>query len=316
MLRLLAALLVTSQGEATSPPTLPALEKRLELHGLLHDFALDSKGTRVVTITPKDGGIALWKLADGAQLWRSEELGTRWVSFCEGDKRIVCGMGIPAVTLVDAKDGRKLASNGFPIDGPIHSFVSDPDGRWAWLGLEQGLLRLVPGDVSGWSRRSLEGGGARVLALDEDATWLAAGCKDGAVRFANSKSASVDDKKVIAGCGSPISALAFGPKVLVTAAEDGSLRTWALTSQKEKSVLASGAPVVRALAVEPRAGWLAAGDERGNLVLWSLDKGLELARWTVADGSSLVALQFAPKEKRLYAAAGKQLLTLDLRELK
>lgn len=297
-----------------SPAALPTLATRLELPDLVTDLTLDLRGGRLFTVTVK-GTVNAWKLGDGTKLWESTELGTRWVNFC--GKTVLCGLTFTAVTEFDSEDGTKRSSVGGPVSqSTMTGCATDTRGRWIWFGGDNGLARLTPGDVQGWSRRKVENGGVTVLATDEEGDLLAVGGRDGSVRFVNVKSANVDDKKVLTGTGGPVTALAVGSKALVAAAEDGSVRVWTISSGKEKLVLAGSGSPARALALDEKAGWVLSGDAQGTLVLWSLAKGVELGRWPVEGGAAIRDLELATKERRLYVAAGPRVLELDLTSLK
>lgn len=300
-------------AQAPAPAAL-ALEARVlvECEGPLRDMALDPKGNRVFTLT-KECVLTAWNRKSAQTDWRKDDTGL-WAIEC-GDKVLLATMGLPTALTFALDSGAEGPRIGGPPGGQVYGFAADARGRWVWIGVEKGLIRLTPGNVDGWSRRELANEGVTVLALDEDGDWLAAGGKDGSVRFANCKSANVDDEKVLSGTGGAITALAFGPRVLVAAAADGSVRVWDLASNKEELALAGSGAATRALAVAAKPGWIASADEAGTVVLWSLSKGTELGRWKDPGGAAGVALAF-PDAKTLLVAVEARVLTLDLSQVK
>ncbi|HEX6886306.1 MAG TPA: WD40 repeat domain-containing protein [Planctomycetota bacterium] len=275
------------------------------------DLALAHDGARLFTLTETRERSA-WYVKDGVEDWRHAD---EHLVAIDAAKTGLLGTGaFPAALLFDPETGVRVTANGYP-DPPAATLVADPDGRWVWIGTQNGLVRLVPGDVQTFNRRPLENGGVTRLALDGTGKLLAAGGKDGTVRFANAQGASVDEKRVLVGPASPVSALAFGPKVLIVAHEDRSVRLWKLATNKLELELAPGGAPVWDVVVPERAAWFAYGDGDGQVLLRSLTKDVVLARGRTGAGP-IKALVLAEKPATLYVASGKKVFTFDLSGVK
>ena len=276
----------------------------------LTELALQAGSGRLFVLA-KSGRLLAYQLADARELWRVEDS-----SVCAIDctEKALIGTGpFPTARRFDPATGVMETNNGFP-HGRAAEIVADPGGRWVWIGTDLGVVRLVPGEVETYSKRSLEGGVTR-LALDRKGELLAIGGRDGKVRFTNAESANVDEKRVLAGPASPITALALGPKVLLVTHEDRSLRLWNLATNKQKLEFTPAASVVHELVVDDKAAWFASGDADGNVHVRSLGKDVVLARATSGKGA-VEAMALEPKEGTLFVASGTQVFTLDLEGLK
>jgi WD40 repeat protein len=272
-------------------------------------MAVDAKGESLFTLGA-EGELMAWGLASGKQIWSHTDPALHRLE--STDKKLVVVGTIPLLWTFDSEDGKQMSAIGGPPPyTETAGFASDSRGRWAWIGQERGLIRVTPGDVNGWSRRGLDIGGVTTLALSSDDDLLAVGGKDGTVRFANCKSANVDDKRVLRGHTGAVSALAFAGKTLVSGGEDGTVRVWNLASSKQKHFLREKGPVVSILAGEQSVVVAAAGAS-GELVVWDAGKGAELARWKNEAGAAIVALDLADKGRTLAVAAGARVLVFDL----
>jgi len=303
--------LVWLQQAALAPPPLTATPV-VEAGAPLRDMTLDATGKSVFTLS-EAGVLVSWSTRDWKSAWSLEKRGA-WAVDVAGEGLLVT-MATPRALRVDA-----AGASGANLPGPpqllTHACAVDPKGEWVWVGVPEGLVRLAPALEKGWSRVELENGGVTALALDEKGERLAIGNRDGSVRFADAKTGELDYARVAQGPASEVTALAFGPKALVAASADGSMRVWNPSSALVKAELRqSGAPV-RVLAVAGRAGWFASGDGDGNVLVWTLG-GSVRAQWkNPLPGAPIVALAFAPDEKALFAAAGARVLALDLASVK
>lgn len=305
----LALLLLQSPSPSVTPPT---LEPLLACDEVVRDFSIDARGEVLVTLTEKE--LVCWKLDRKEALWRAPAHAQRWVSHC-GDS-VLCGYPICIVDSFEAKSGKSESGVGGSTAGLAKScFAADPKGRWAWFGGDQGLERLTPGNVNGWSRRKVEDCTITALAIDAEGEQLAVGCGQGVVRFANSESANVDKKKLLEGSGSPVTAMVFADKVLVVADRGGAVVAWTVASCKRKLVLQENGASVLALAAYAKEDWIASADAEGALVLRKLDKGAELGRWTLEGGKAPARIAFTPKQRLLFVATDKAILRVDLSTL-
>ncbi|MSR63064.1 MAG: hypothetical protein EXS08_11530 [Planctomycetes bacterium] len=304
-----------SEVPQSEVPQSKVLESRplLDAGAALRDLALDARGKRVFTLSDA-GELKAWSTHDGQSAWSLEARGA-WAVDAAGEGLLLT-MATPSVLRVEAAAGALGATLAGPSDLLTLACAVDPHGAFAWVGVPDGLVQLAPGLEKGWSHQELDNEGVTALALDAAGAQLAVGGHDGSLRFADAHSGELDYKRVLRVTPSPVTALAFAPKLLVAANEDRSLRVLNLASGQVKLQLKQDGAPVRLLAVAAKAGWFASGDGEGNVLVWQLAQGTVLAHWSAASLGALVALAFAPDEKTLYAAAGQRVLALDLGPLK
>jgi hypothetical protein len=280
-------------------------------------FALDEKQTRIALLTV-DEQISLVQRANDKPVW-SHANENPSIDIAIGGEFVIAGMTIASYSAFELESGRPVTAVGAPDVFAASTCVAvDPKGRWVWLGSEKDALqRVTAADAWAWSRRGLSHGGSTAMALSADGDLLAVAGADRTLRFVNSKSAQVDDKKVFEGLESPALTLAFDSKsaLLASTGEDKVVRIWAVASGKTKAKLVGHEGIVRALAFDPK-GRLAAGDEKGVVKIWSVDKGEVLFELPNAGGGAVTDLEFVDKGKALLGACGVNgLLLWDLSKL-
>jgi WD40 repeat protein len=257
--------------------------------------------------------VAAWNARDGARAWRLEKPGA-WALDCT-EAALVVTMATPSALSVDLASGAPGATLAGPSGELTRAGAVDPRGRWAWVGVQRGLVHLDPSAEGGWRAVELENGGVTALALDEAAARLAAGGQDGGVHLVDALTGEVD-QRILKGSATPVTALAFAPKLLVVAAEDRTIRLWNPVGGTIRVQMNHGGEAVRVLTVAPKAGWIASGDGQGSVLLWQIARGTVLANWRDDLGGRVVALAFAADERSLLVAAGARVLALDLAGVK
>jgi hypothetical protein len=282
-------------------------------------FALDEKQTRIALVAgARDVSLVL--RAKDERIWeRSGDFFAMFDVEIAGD--FVIATSIRAMyEAFELDSGKPKQSTGAAdFEATTTCSAVDPQARWIWIGSDNDVLqRITPGVMNGWSRRNVGHGGSTAMALSPDGDLLAVAGADRTIRFANSKSAQVDDKKVFEGLDSPALTLAFDLKsaLLASTGEDKVVRLWTVASGKTKTKLTGHEGVVRALAFDPKSARLAAGDDKGAVKVWSVDKGEVLFELPNAGGGAVTDLEFVDKGKALLGACGVNgLLLWDLSKL-
>ncbi len=282
-------------------------------------FALDAKQTHVALLL-ENHNVSLVSRAKDERLWLlSEKLFPAFDIDIAGEC-VFTSLTMAAYAAFKLENGEFLPATGAPdFQATTACSAIDPQGRWVWFGSERtSVQRVTPGVVGAWSVRQLGHGGSTAMALSPDGDLLAVAGADRTIRFVNSKSAQVDDKKVFEALDAPALTLAFDPKsaLLVSTGEDKLLRIWTVASGKTRAKLAGHEGLVRALAFDPKSALLAAGDEKGVVKLWNMSKGEVLRELTCEGGGAVTDLEFVDKGKALLGACGINGLCLwDLSKL-
>ena len=316
---LLAGARTTTQEAGGVAPSLPS-RAIAESGSRVTHLVSDPRRSVIYTATEK-GTIAAWDPKKAAALWATTKEVPGITGLAAGGDFVVFTLsGLGAVFVLEAETGQaQTGVGGTAVAAKATCVVSDVRDRWVWVGTEEGVLqRLVVGNVQGWSNRSLKNGGILALALEPEGDLLAVAGRDKTIRLANAASASVDDKKVLAGHTAAITAIAVAPKasVLVSGAEDHTVRVWSVASGKCKFQLDAHLATIRGIAIDPKGARCASGDEQGVTKLWNLAKGEELATLKLEASGPVAALVFLDKGKTLAVAAGGTCVTLwDLSQL-
>jgi len=197
-----------------------------------------------------------------------------------GVARVITGHRDVVTDLAFSPDGAALASSG--RDGTVR-------------------LHLLRGARS--SRVvSRHAAAAQRVAFSPDGQLLASGGKDGVVRLHRQGGAGGGAGEDLGSPGGSVEALSFAPggKTLAWAGEDPGVTRWSVRGHKVAARLlpAAGSRArILSLAHSPDGKLLAVGDAAGNLSLWDLTTGAELA--TPRHGAAVHALAFSPDGRTL-----------------
>ena len=216
-------------------------------------------------------------------------------------------------------------------DQSTSGMTADPRNRWVWLGTDKGFVaRVAPGNSKEWSRRSLDNGGVRAMAVDPKGKTLAVGGADGTVRFVDDSSAKVDDKHVWKGHAAPVTTIVWSDNgsLLVSGDESGRVLVRAVATGKERGAFQAHTGAVQCLSLHPKGGWLASGDATGSVRCSHAESGAELARVALPKASAtvepksavriqrtktgVVGLTFVEQGDRLIAAGDNLLVAFDV----
>jgi serine/threonine-protein kinase len=186
----------------------------------------------------------------------------------------------------------------FPMLQPIDAMALAPDGQRIAVGTQAGgtppLAYVKTWEIAGRKEASTMTAGASVLALDyfpdTKALKVLSGTKDGTAKVWDSKGVELAALKDAHPAGvNAVAVCPKGPKVFVTAGEDGTLKVWDATQLKsdmtplqvfKNNMLWGAVPApYRALAFSADGKLLAAGDQRGGLTLYDTSNWKEVRQY-------------------------------------
>lgn len=277
---------------------------------------------KVLYTADRDNGLHAWDIKKGKFLWdaKDQSYSTPPIGMGVGKDHITLIHGVPSFGIYDIEDGSALpGAVGVMHTGSLLTMVFDPKGKWLWLSTSKGgAIRLTPGNVNGYSQRSLPNKGTMCMALGPKAKVLALGGQDGSVRFIEAGTTKKDEKKIFEVFDKPVSAIKINPKgkLLAVASESGDLHIVSLKKGKLELELEGHKDLIYALAFDPKGRWLASGDTKGNIHLWDLKKGGEPATFKTKLKDPVSDLHFLGKGEALVSASGGTDIQLwDLSEL-
>jgi WD40 repeat protein len=274
----------------------------------LRDLTVDTSGKFLVTLD--NGRVRGWKRDERYQeSWSTIHAGAAAAVVCN-ERDLVVFLRLPYVETYDFRTGEKHVDIAGSQEGEVQGAVSSPTGKWVWCGAADGVVRMAERDP--WKRLELGNGGVTVLALSEDSRRLAVGGRDGTVRFVDTEEVALEKREPLRVSEAAITALAFGPRVLVAAAEDGALRAWRANQLDEVFALQGGEGVARVVQLEPCTTSFACGEIKGDVTLRSWKDGQPMGRWVGAEEAPVAAMAYLAREKKLLVAVKAQVLELKV----
>jgi WD40 repeat protein len=248
-----------------------------------------------------------WQEAEGPRQVESGWHRGRQVVFSPDGKLLAeCSDAEPGVRVLDVASGRLRRTLEVPDLEPYrHYYVAfSPDGKLlaAYGGTnDRSAVHLWEAATGKYVQR-LDGGGA--LAFSPDGKLLAAGSQVWDLAAGKELSVTPESHRVA------IERIVAGPKdMVVTAADDDTIRVWDTTTGKQRLRLAHGSRggTVRALALAPDGARLVSSSMRDDAVyLWDLAAGRRIYRLPGHGkmGSIAAAAAFTPDGKSFLTWGG------------
>ncbi len=321
-------------------PPPPAAREVLACEGWVRSFAVHDDGKSAFVLTQGPGqqsALLAVDLKAGKTAWTTVPQGE---PECMGaGKKVVVVAERYQVGLLwqcyDVVKGDKVRMpQGAALSGKATIVVVDERDPYVWMGTDEGMVgRLLRGSPRDYTTIGLGNGGVRSLTLAPKSNNCVVGGADGSLRFLDWNTCKVEGKPWQGHAGA-VTAVLQDEKTgcLVSADETGRVLVRAETG-KERAAFQAHQAAVQCIAVHGKRGWLATGDASGNVRLFRLDKGTELAAMSTpkagAESSSpskdaraagdrrgLAGLAFVDDGARLIAAGDKSLVAFDLTQVR
>lgn len=178
-------------------------------------------------------------------------------------------IGDEPVTLLDGREEVDIGSQ----NGLISAIATSPDGRVV-------VTAAAEGSVRAWSPSTGECVGELELTADVSSLAVATdgrlcviGCDDGTAHLAKLPDLRVS--RVLSAHTGPVTAvdIASSRRILVTAGEDGSVRTWDPVGGGGRVTKRYHEGAVGAVAISRDRRWIASGGWDGKIVIWAARTG-------------------------------------------
>ena len=192
------------------------------------------------------------------------------------------------------------AGDALPHQKPVSAVGFSPDGRMLVSGCEDGIARVWQlGLDSGIGQPMRHGEGVRNIAARPDGKAIATVTAAGNVWLWDASSTRSIAHAKGHGAGARFE-IRFNPAgtILVTAAEDATIRCWNGATLEPAGPVIKMAAWVRCVAISPDGSSLAAGDQTGKLGFWDMRTGQALAP-LAALHQSVTAMAYNPDGTRL-----------------
>ena len=258
---------------------------------------LNLSGLGLLRLTP-DASLVVFADQAGVQRWEGNDAPPRPLA----DAQIAVDLLAVASQVVAAVD-RNGTVRFWREDQPprvlaslsrreIRSLAVAPNGQWVVLGLQNGLVRVIP-TTNGDAPFFLPGrhrGPVTALAISPDARTIASGGDDRLIQLWTQ-----GRQQILRGAGHPIRSLAFSPdgSRLASGSLGGVVRLWDLQTEKSLTDYSGHTDTVTCLVFSPDGLTLASGSEDRTIKLWDAQTGHE--RLSLAGHTETLAdLAFAP----------------------
>ena len=231
-----------------------------------------------------------------------------------GHKDAVRAVAFLGERLISASDDgtvqmRDLTSESAPVlwsmSGAVRSLATSPDGHQVASGLIDGILQLAPVDAGDHPEALFESAGATVTSVSFASTGggLAATWLDGRIALWNLDQSLATPLKTWQLDGRANSVDFSSDGQLLAVGGDTAVHLW----QADGEEVTVGPPAydsaVRSLAFSDNGQWLAAGTERGDLLLWERANLVESQQVLIGHRSAITSLEFHPDSGLLASAS-------------
>jgi WD40 repeat protein len=266
--------------------------RRVKLDGRKHSGAvvslafLDMSGGDDLVLVSADelGTIHTWRTTDGTPLSPEQRPGDWWpaprvgvVSVVPLEAGLFCGAWSDGtVAVIDSV----LNARSIVHERPVTCLASNPDGRFLVLGGATGEVAIVPRPAEGWiglERATIDwhpahNGPVSHLAISWDGRFVASGGEDTLLVTWETVNGAVPTSRLasLRGHEDEITAMAFQPGSweLVTAARDGTVRTWDVETVEPSSPFASMGAEITSIACSSNGRFAITGTATGALAWW------------------------------------------------
>lgn len=321
------------------PPPLAAREV-VACEGWVRGFAVqeDGKSAFVLTQGPAQrSALFAFDLKAGKTTWTTVPQGEP-ECMAAGTKVVVVAeryqVGLMWQCYDVVKGDKVRMPQGAVLSGKATVVVVDERDPYVWMGTDEGMVgRLLRGSPRDYTTIGLGNGGVCSLTLAPKSNNCVVGGADGTLRFLDWNTCKVEGKPWQGHTGA-VTAVLQDEKTgcLISADETGRVLVRAETG-KERVAFQAHQAAVQCIAVHGKRGWIATGDASGNVRLFRLDKGTELAAMSkpraeadpsipgkdaraAGGGRGLAGLAFVEDGARLIAAGDKSVVAFDLSQVR
>jgi WD40 repeat protein len=229
-------------------------------------WSLDT-GSDVAAAACGDGSVRVWSLTGPWMLRLNEDERRTWsVALHESGTRLAASSTGALTRVWDIPSGQKLWERQ-AHEGRVRSMAFDGSGSLLLTGGGDGMARLwrFP-DGENVGEFAHETSWVRAVALNSSGTRIALGCGPGVIYVHDI--ADGQDVAELHGHGGRVLMIGFtaDPDVLVSAAADGTIRSWSLTGQKQLAEVRVDASL-QAAALDARNGIVLAASAGGTMAI-------------------------------------------------
>jgi WD40 repeat protein len=214
-----------------------------------------------------DGRVRLWALDGPWTMQLNEDEQRTWsVALSEDGTRLAAASGDGIARVWELPSGRKLWEHRAHA-GRIRSMALDRDGSLLLTGGGDGVARLwrLP-DGEQVTEFAHGASWVRAVALDPSGARVALGCGPGDI-YVHGISSNGEDAELHGHTGRVLMAgFTAEPDVLVSAAADGTVRTWSLPEQKQLAEVRVD-PSLQTAALDPATGAVLAASASGTMAI-------------------------------------------------
>jgi WD40 repeat protein len=259
----------------------------------VRSLALSPDGTTLASgLRGTSNQIILWNVADGKTIRNLDghtgSVGTNGLAFSPDGKRLASASYDNTARVWDWQQGKSL----FTLEGhqnDVYAVAFSPNGKILATASHDQQIILWDAET-GHLLRSLQGHKNIVfgLAFNQDGNQLLSASRDNTLRLWNV--ASGITLHVYQGHQAGLWSVAIQDGKIYTAADDGTIRRWSLTTPEQWFWQLDGSP--QSTALSPDGKLLAVGMKEGNLLIYRLTNGEQLSIQKDAHANGITRIAF------------------------